>query len=339
MNELVSLAAQAEKIMAGDASLTNIVNNTKIRSPQIIVRPNPVELARCGISPADVFETIQAGRFGVEATTIVRQRQQVQVLIKNNAPADATIDWLKGIAIVTPSGQTVPLERVAGIRTAHLPAKVTRLNGQREITVLAEVDGSIPAVVSRLRQKFSVVPLPSGYSIAFTGQYQVMQRTVMDFALVGLAAVMLIYLIMAMQFRSFLQPLIILVTIPVALVGAIVLLSITQVGLDISVGMGALTLIGIAVNNAIVLLDYTNQQVSGGHSIFDSIEAAASIRLRPILMTAITTIFALIPVAVNPAVGSRIFQPFAITVIGGLISSTGATLVFIPVLRTFLSRQ
>jgi multidrug efflux pump subunit AcrB len=339
MNELVSLAAQAEKIMAGDASLTNIVNNTKIRSPQIIVRPNPVELARCGISPADVFETIQAGRFGVEATTIVRQRQQVQVLIKNNAPADATIDWLKGIAIVTPSGQTVPLERVAGIRTAHLPAKVTRLNGQREITVLAEVDGSIPAVVSRLRQKFSAISLPSGYSIAFTGQYQVMQRTVMDFALVGLAAVMLIYLIMAMQFRSFLQPLIILVTIPVALVGAIVLLAVTQVGLDVSVGMGTLTLIGIAVNNAIVLLDYTNRQVGDGYTISDSLKTAASIRLRPILMTAMTTIFALIPVAVNPAVGSRIFQPFAITVIGGLISSTAATLMLVPVLRTFLSCQ
>ena len=339
MNELVSLAAQVEKIMAENFSLTNIVNNTKIKSPQIIVRPNPVELARCGLSPADVFETIQAGRFGVQATTIVRQRQQVQVLIKNNAPADATIDWLKGLAIATPSGQTVPLKRVADIRTAHLPAAVTRLNGQREITVLAEVNGSIPAAVSRLRQKFSDIPLPSGYSIAFTGQYQVMQRTVMDFALVGLAAVMLIYLIMAMQFRSFLQPLIILVTIPVALVGAIVLLAITQVGLDVSVGMGALTLIGIAVNNAIVLLDYTNRQISDGHTISDSLEAAASIRLRPILMTAITTIFALIPVAVNPAVGSRIFQPFAITVIGGLISSTAATLVLIPVLRTFLSRQ
>lgn len=339
MNELVSLAAQVEKIMAEAPSLTNIVNNTKIKSPQIIVRPNPVELARCGISPGDVFETIQAGRFGVAATTIVHQRQQVQVLIKNNAPSDATLDWLQGLAIATPSGQTVPLARVADIRTTHLPAAVTRLNGQREITVLAEVNGSIPAAVSRLRQKFSAISLPSGYNIAFTGQYQVIQRTVLDFALIGLAAVMLIYLIIAMQFRSLLQPLIILVTIPVALVGAIVFLAITQVGLDISVGMGALTLIGIAVNNAIVLLDYGNRQIGAGHTISDSLQSAASIRLRPILMTATATIFALIPVAVNPAVGSRIFQPFAITVIGGLLSSTAATLVLVPVLRTFLSRS
>jgi CzcA family heavy metal efflux pump len=334
MNELVSLAAQAEKIMAEDPALFNIVNNTKIKSPQIIVQPNPVELARCGIFPSDVFETIQAARFGVQATTIVRQRQQIQVLVKADTPSDVTLDWLEGLAIPTHSGQTVPLRRVADIRVTHLPAAVTRLNGQREITILGEVNGSIPAAVDRLRQKFSTISLPSGYSIAFTGQYQVMKRTVLDFVLVGLAAIMLIYLIMAMQFRSWLQPLIILVTIPVALVGAIVLLAITQVGLDVSVGMAALTLVGIAVNNAIVLLDYANRQTAAGQTISDSLQSAASVRLRPILMTATTTVFALIPVAVNPAVGSRIFQPFAITVIGGLLSSTAATLVLVPVLAT-----
>jgi len=339
MNKLVSLAAQAEKIMAEDPALANIINNTKIKSPQVIVRPNPVELARCGISPSDVFKTIQAGRFGVQATTIVRQRQQVQVLVKADSPSHATLDWLEGLAVSTPSGRTVPLRRVADIRVTELPASVTRLNGQREVTILADVNGSIPAAVNRLRHKFSAISLPGGYSIAFTGQYQVMKRTVLDFVLVGLAAIMLIYLIMAMQFRSWLQPLIILVTIPVALVGAIVLLAITRVGLDVSVGMGALTLVGISVNNAIVLLDYANRGLAAGGTISGSLQSAASVRLRPILMTAITTIFALIPVAVNSAVGSRIFQPFAITVIGGLLSATAATLVLVPVLRTFLPRR
>jgi CzcA family heavy metal efflux pump len=334
MNQLVSLAGQAEKIMAEDAALANIINNTKIKSPQIIIKPNPVELARCGISPGDVFQTIQAARFGVEATTIIRQRQQVQVLVKDDSPSDATLEWLDGLAISTPSGQTVPLHRVASISINHLASAVTRLNGQREVTVLAEVNGSIPAAVDRLRQKFSAISLSSGYSIAFTGQYQVMQRTILDFVMIGLAAIMLIYMIMAIQFRSWMQPLIILVTIPVALVGAIVLLAITQVGLDISVGMGALTLVGIAVNNAIVLLDYANRQKAAGHTIFDSLQSAASVRLRPILMTATATVFALIPVAVNPAVGSRIFQPFAITVIGGLLSATVATLVLVPALAT-----
>ena len=334
MNELVSLAAQAGKIMAKDPALANIINNTKIESPQIVVQPDPVELARSGLVPSDVFQTIEAGRFGVQATTIVRQRQQVQVLVKADSPPEATLDWLEKLAIATPAGETVPLGRVANIRLSHLPAALTRLNGQRQVTILAEVNGSIPAAVKRLRQKFSAIHLPRGYSIAFTGQYQVMKRTIVDFVLVGLAAVMLIFLIMAMQFRSWLQPLIILATIPAALVGAIVLLAVTRVGIDVSVGMGALTLVGIAVNNAIVLLDYGNGQKESGRSLTEALRTAASVRLRPILMTATTTIFALIPVAVNPAVGSRIFQPFAITVIGGLLSSTLATLVLVPTLAT-----
>ena len=336
MNRLIALAAQAEKQMAGDPAVANIVNNTKIKIPQIIVRPDPVELARCGLSPAAVFAAIRAARFGVQATTIVRQRQQVQVLVRTDAAAAATLDGLTGLLIPTPSGQVVPLRQVAQVRIEHLAAAVTRLNGQREVTLLAEVDGSIPAAVERLRRKFSAISLPEGYSIAFTGQYQVLRQTVQDFVLIGLAAVLLIYLIMAMQFRSWLQPLIVLVTIPIALVGAIVLLAVTRAGLDISVGMGALTLVGIAVNNAIVLLDYANRQVAAGREVADALRSAVFVRLRPILMTAATTIFAMLPVALNPAVGSRIFQPFAITVIGGLLSATAATLVLVPVLRSFL---
>ncbi|WP_020677579.1 efflux RND transporter permease subunit [Geopsychrobacter electrodiphilus] len=333
-NRLVTLAGQAEEIMAKDSALANIINNTKIKSPQIIFRPDPLELARYGLAPGDVFATIQASRSGLLATTILRQRQQVQVLLKNDAPPDMTLDLLEGLAINTAKGP-VPLRQLAKVEMTHLPAAVTRLNGQREVTLLAEVDGSIPAAVERLRQKFSAISLPEGYSITFTGQYQVLTQTIRDFLLVGLAAMMLVYLILTMQFHSWRQPLIILVTIPVALVGAIVLLAITQVGLDVSVGMGVLTLVGIAVNNAIVLLDYTNRQVAAGQDLTDALLAAASVRLRPILMTATTTICALIPVALNPAVGSRIFQPFAITVIGGLLSATFATLILVPVLRTF----
>jgi multidrug efflux pump subunit AcrB len=339
VNVLVSLAARIEKVMSGDPALSNIINNTNVKSSQIIVRLDPLELARCGLASSDVFETIQAGRLGVHATTIVRQRQTVQVLVKSDSPPDVSLDRLKSLLISTPSGQTVPLRRVADIHVAHLPAAVTRLNGQREVTILAHVSGSIPAAVDRLRHRFSAVALPGGYSIAFTGQYRVMKKTLLDFVLIGLAAIVLIYLIMAIQFRSWLQPLIILVTIPVALVGAIVLLAITQVGLNVSVGMGALTLVGIAVNNAIVLLSYANRQVAAGRAISEALRSAASVRLRPVLMAAMTTIFALIPVAVNPSVGSRIFQAFAITVIGGLLSATPATLVLVPVLRTFLASR
>jgi len=334
MTALVSIASQVEKIMAEDSAMKNIINNAGMKSPRVIVRPDPVELARCGITAADVFDAIRAGRRGVPATTIVRERQQVKVLLRTDPPDDASLDWLADLAIPTPSGSPVPLRNVADLRVENVPAALSRLNGQREVTLMAEVGGSIPAAMDRLREKFSNLALPIGYSITFTGQYQVMISTLQDFMLVGAAAVVLIYLIMVMQLRSWRQPLIILVTIPFALVGAVVLLAVTRVGLDVSVGMGALTLVGIAVNNAIVLVDNANRRTASGEAPLDALTAAASVRLRPILMTAATTIFALIPIAVSPAVGSRIFQPFAITVIGGLISSTLATLVMVPTLAS-----
>ena len=171
-----------------------------------------------------------------------------------------------------------------------------------------------------------------GYAVAFTGQYKVMMQTIWDFVIAAIAAIALIYLILATNLRSFLRPLAILATIPFALTGAIVLLAVTRVGLDLSAAMGALTLIGIAVNNAIVLLDYTGKLERDGVATEEALKRAASVRLRPIVMTAATTILALVPVALNPAVGSRIFQPFAVTVIGGLFTATLATLVMVPVL-------
>jgi multidrug efflux pump subunit AcrB len=138
---------------------------------------------------------------------------------------------------------------------------------------------------------------------------------------------------MAIEFGSSRRPLLILLTIPIALIGAVVLPAIIRVGIDVSVGMGGLTLIGISVNNAIVLPAYANREAARGLTMPAALCSAASTRLRPILlMTAATTIIAFIPVAVNPTVGSRIFQPFAITVIGGLLSATAATLILLPLL-------
>jgi len=333
VNELTRLAAEAESVMAKDPALANIVNNTKIKSPRIVVEPDPLALARAGTTPAAVFQTVRAARFGIHATDIVRQRQTTQVLVELGGTGAATLESLRSLPVPVPTGAPVPLEKLARVRVEQQPAAVTRLNGQRQITILAEVEGDIPSVVKRLGKKFEAIDMPEGYSIAFTGQYEVLMRTIRDLALVALAAVLLIYLIMVMQFRSWTQPLLVLVTVPLAMVGAIVLLAISRVGLDISVGMGALTLVGIAVNNAIVLLDYANRRAAAaGLSMTAALSEAVSVRLRPIAMTAATTIFALLPVALNPDIGSRIFQPFAVTVIGGLLSATVATLVFVPVL-------
>ncbi len=236
-------------------------------------------------------------------------------------------------------GGIVRLQDIADIRIRHAATAITRLNGQREVTLIAEVAGNIPAVVSRLKKKFGSMKMPQAYSLEFSGQYKVMIETGMEMPLALCCAVLLIYLIMAMQFESWKQPLIILVTIPLAFVGTAVALFVTRQGLDVSVGMGIVTLAGIAVNNAIVLVDFANRRLATGVNVENALLSAASVRLRPILLTSVTTIAALLPTAISTTVGSRIFQPFAITVIGGLLTAMFATLLVVPTLLHFAMRE
>jgi len=306
------------------------VNNTKVKIPQIDVRINYLSLAQYGVDVATVLSTLEAARFGVEATQIIRQKEDVAVLVRMDTDTPPDVERIRQLPISTARGEWLPLERVAAVNISHAPSAITRLNGQRQITLLAEVEGDIPSVVKDLRRRFRSIELPRGYSIDFTGQYHVLIETATEMMLAVLAAVVLIYLIMVMQFGSWLQPLIILVTVPLSIVGALVGLFLTRQGIDISVGMGMVTLVGIAVNNAIVLIDFSNRELASGKSITDALLSADSVRLRPILLTTLTTIAALLPTAVGTTVGSRIFQPFAITVIGGLVGGVLATLVIIP---------
>jgi CzcA family heavy metal efflux pump len=334
---LISLGAQIEDILVKDPAVTNVVNNTKVKSPGLDVRIDHVKAAQSGVDIGNVLDTVQAAGLGVEATRIVRQRQDIAVLVKIDGYQMQTAAGLSNLPIITRNGDIVPLGKAAEIETHYVASSITRLNGRREITLLVDVSGSISSLVSRLRGKFAAVKLPEGYSIEFTGQYKVLSKTIDEMVFVLVAALLLIYLIMAIQFHSWLEPVVILFSVPLSLVGALILLFLTGRGFDVSVGAGAITLVGISVNNAIVLVDYFNRSRFGGKNVSESLFYACSIRLRPILMTALTTIFALIPIAVGTAGGSSVFQPFAITVVGGLITATLATLIVIPILMTFVA--
>ncbi|OCC15584.1 Cobalt-zinc-cadmium resistance protein CzcA/CusA [Dissulfuribacter thermophilus] len=337
--KLAFLAGQVENILSSDPAISNVINNTKVKASEIDVRLRHDRLALYGLEPSEVLYALQAARNGVEATKIFRNRQEVAVIVKTDPEYASDLEALRKMPIGTPNGSMVPLEQIADIRIRNAPSAITHINGQREVTIIAELDGNIQAVVSRLKDRLRSVSLPQGYSIEISGQYNVVIKTAFEMLLAILCAVVLIYFIMVMQFGSWSQPLIILVTIPIALVGAVLALFITGHSLDVSVGMGAVTLAGISVNNAIVLIDYCNKKVLSGMGIAEALMSAVSVRLRPILLTTFTTIAALIPTAIGTTVGSRIFQPFAITVIGGLITAVIATVVIVPVLVLFTEKS
>lgn len=351
LDTLTALAGRVEAVMAADPSVAGVVNNTKVRATEIEVRLDRPALTRAGAQPAAVLSALEASQRGVEATRIVRQRDTVGVWLRlrnddgPSASGERAGGWapetLGRLPVPLASGEVVPLERLAHIEVRPTPAAVTRLDGQREITLVAEVDGSIPALVTRLRERFRTIERPAGTSIAFTGQYPVLLRTGEELLLAVAGAALLIYLILVVQFSSWAEPLVILAAVPLALAGAVVALAVTGRGLDVSVAMGAMTLIGVAVNNSIVLLDFAHRAagVGGATDFGEALLHAASVRLRPILLTTATTVAALAPAAVGTTAGSGIFQPFSVTVIGGLLGALAATLLLTPTLASLLGRR
>jgi len=339
VDTLVALSDSVESVMASDPALSNIVNNARTKSPRIVVHPRVTDLARFQLTPDDVFETLQAARFGVEDTTIVHQREEIPVLLVQDSPNPLDLDAVRNLPIANRTGASIPLQRVADIQLSRTPATITRLNGERNVTLLADVTGFLPSVVSRLRGRLRSLPLPEGYRAEITGQYEVLVKTMEELVFVAVGAVLLIYIILVMQFHSGRQPIMILFAVPLSFVGALLALWFTGLGVDVSVGMGAITLIGISVNNAIVLTDFANRESTRGESAREALLSAATVRLRPILLTALTTIFALLPAAIGTSVGSQIYKPFAVTVIGGLVTGTLGTLIVIPTLLTFGTRS
>jgi CzcA family heavy metal efflux pump len=338
-SRLTAIAGRVESVLAKKQGISNVINNTKIKVPQIDIDIIYPALAQYGVEAKTVLNSIKAARFGIEATRIIRQKEEIGVMVQTPVSGNLGIEDIRQLPVVTAKGGWVPLERLADIKIKYAPAAITRLNGQRQITIIAEIEGNIPSIVRDLRKQFSSIDLPQGYSIDFSGQYHTLITTAVELLLAVLAAMLLIYLILAMQFSSWLQPLMILATIPISLSFAMLGLFLTRQGLDISVGMGAVTLVGIAVNNAIVLIDFANREVASGKKITMALLNAASVRLRPILLTTVTTIAALLPTAITAAAGSRLFQPFAITVIFGMIGSTLATLIIIPTVATLHCRR
>ena len=334
-DKLIDLAAKVEAKLTQNPHISNVVNNTKIKIPQVNVQINYPALAQYGVAVDDILATLKAARFGIEATQIARQKETIGIFVRLANEAPFNFERIQQLLIPSANGSFLPLEKVAKIQIIHTPSAITRLNGQRQTTLLAEVEGSIPSVIKNLRKQFKTISLPEGYSIDFTGQYHVLMKTASELLFTILSAIALIYLVMILQFGSWRQPLAILAAVPFSLIGALLALFIMQQGIDISVGMGLVTLVGISVNNAIVLVDFSNREQKAGKSLRESLLSAASIRLRPILLTTLTTMAALLPVVFGSPAGSQIFKPFAITLIGGLISGSMASLLLIPVLLSF----
>ncbi|MFD1537226.1 efflux RND transporter permease subunit [Nonomuraea guangzhouensis] len=337
--ETLRTAADAVKTAMGQVpGLRDVASNLEASAPRVEVRVDKEKAAAKGLSEAQIGQSVaQAFRGAPLGQVTLDGRASDLVLRVGDAPED--VKAIEGLKLVTASG-VVKLSSVADVERVAGPTQVTRIDGERSATVSAKATGSdLGSVTQALTTKLDGVTLSAGASYEIGGASADQQEAFADLGMAMLAAIAIVFMIMVATFRSFVQPLILLVSIPFAATGAVGLLVATGTAMGVPALIGMLMLIGIVVTNAIVLIDLINQYRAQGMGIVEAVIEGGRRRLRPILMTAVATICALTPMALGvTGSGGFISQPLAIVVIGGLVTSTLLTLVLVPTLYTVVER-
>ncbi|MBN1172511.1 MAG: efflux RND transporter permease subunit [Micromonosporaceae bacterium] len=334
-----ALGAASEQVraaMAGTSGIVDVASDLATSAPRVEIRLKRQAAGALGLTDAGVGQLVAATLRGTTLGQVTLGGvPQAVVLRLGQGPGDP--DQLRMLPVTTPAGQ-VPLETIADLVTVDGPVRISRLDGDRTVTVSGTATGEdVGQTTEDLTAALERLTLPEGASYDLGGVSADQKDAFADLGLALLAAIVIVYLVMAITFRSMLQPLILLVSIPFAATGAIGLLLVTGTALGVPALIGALMLVGIVVTNAIVLMDLINKYRASGLGVIDAVVEGGRHRLRPILMTAVATVCALLPMALGvEGSGGFLSQPLAIMVIGGLISSTILTLVLVPTLYTMV---
>jgi HAE1 family hydrophobic/amphiphilic exporter-1 len=297
-------------------------------------------IARYGLNILEIAQIVRNKVRGDVATEFKEEDRKIDVLVRIREKDKETIDDLRRMVINPGSAVPLPLSAVADIRVNEGPSEIRRVEQQRAAVVTASVSGrDLRSVGNDIYQLLRTIRMPEDFTYDLAGQNKEMETSLNSLILALGLAIFLVYIVMAAQFESLFHPFIIMFTIPLAFIGVILVLYILNIPVSIVVFLGGIILAGIVVNNAIVLIDYINQLRRRGLPKMEAIVLAGRVRLRPILMTTLTTVLGLLPMALGMGDGAEIRTPMAITVIIGLSTSTLLTLIVIPTVYAVLNRR
>jgi len=328
-----------EELSASDR-FSDIKTTVESGNPEIQIVFDQERAAKLGLAVRDIANRVVANVRGELATRYTWRDKKIDVVVRSVDARQSSIDEIRSLIVNPTSDRPVTLDAVATVDVSQGPAEIRRVAQERVAIITANLAyGDLGAAAQEAGLIVSRTPMPTGVTALVSGQSEEMEASFesMQFALV--LAVFLVYLVMASQFESLIHPFVILFTIPLALVGAVLALFITGTTVNIVAFIGVIMLAGIVVNNAIVLVDLINQLRAQGMEQHDAIIEAGTARLRPILMTSLTTALGLLPMAMGFGEGSEVRTPMAITVIGGLVVSTLLTLLVIPVVYSLMDRK
>ena len=343
-HELAILQDLAQKVSTAMASVPGVPEvqiSRRPGMPEMLLSVDRLKASTMGLNVSDIADAMETAVGGRRTSMYRQQGDEYNILVRLQERDRLALNQIGQIPLSTPLGQTIPAQSVVRMRRQEGPVSIDRADQERIIIVSGTLgDRDLGSVMNDLDAKLRQIPRPSGYEFKYGGEYEDQQKTFRDLLFAAILALILVYMVMASQFESLRDPFIILFSIPLAAIGVVTILVMTHTTFNMQAFLGTIILVGVVVNNAIVLIDYTNLlRREYGYDLREAVAVAGSRRLRPILMTTTTTVLGLIPMALGIGEGAELQAPLARVIIGGLTTSTLITLVLIPVIYLLLEER
>jgi CzcA family heavy metal efflux pump len=331
-HELMNLARQVDGRIRTIPGIVDDFNGIVYSDPNTLVQLRPYEGSRAGFTPQTFSNAVQAGFNGIVVTSIPNLPVQIPVRVRYNVPWTQNAGDLLSMPIVAPSGNTYTLGALANVVPAGLSTELTEENLRPLIRVTASVSGrDLGGVVRDVKSALSTLRIPPGFDIVYGGRYALQRTSFIEFAMAIGIAILLVFATMIFEFRNYRIPLVVISSVPLSLFGVVIALWITRIPLNVSSFMGIILLVGGVVKNGILLFDEVAVLRRRGLSVEEQMVEAGRMRMRPIVMTTLTSMLGVVPLALGLGAGAEMQKPLAVATIGGLIFSTFFTLLLMPV--------
>lgn len=332
LDVLREISTEVADIVRSTPGTREVTSSITDGNPEMQIRIDRARAAAYGLTPMQVASEIKSAMDGTVATRYKVNGQEVDVKVSYTSEGHSDVDYLTNLTILSPQGAVVKLSQIATFELAQGPVQIIREDQVRKAEVTADLlNRDLNSVMTDIQASIDQMNLPAGYEITFGGENEEMMESFASLAVALLLAIILVYAVMAVQYESFFNPFVIMFSIPTCIIGVVFGLLLTGRSFSITAFIGVIMLVGIAVANAIVYVDYLKRLRERGMERDEAIAEAGRVRLRPILMTAFTTILAMLPMAIGLGEGAELIAPLATVVIGGLLASTLITLVLVPV--------
>jgi HAE1 family hydrophobic/amphiphilic exporter-1 len=328
---LDALAARVAEAISGIEGITDVDTSREAGMPQEEIQIDRAKVADLGLSVRDVTEALETAVAGSRSGDFRAAGDSYPIRVQLKDAEKRSLDEILDLTLTTASGEQVALRNLVTTESGRGPTVIERKDQQRVATVEANIEGrDMGSVAAEVQEKLEEIPRPAGYELRVAGTFEEQQKASHELIISLLLALVLVYMVLACQYESLRDPLVVMVSVPLGAVGVLVMLFLTRTTLNVQSYIGCIMLGGIVVNNAILLVDQAGR-LSSGMSVREAVAEAGRRRLRPILMTTLTTIIALLPLAFGLGEGADAQAPLARAVVGGLTGSTLITLVLIPV--------